>query len=91
MLKRASKRYVETAEYGGMVRRMVRAYGRRVSEGAGDIAELSTLAALASDVDAIIADAVVGLHDAGYSWAEIGKELGVTRQNVHQRYGRRPA
>ena len=46
----SSNRYVETAEFGGMVRRMVRAYGRRVAEGAGDIAELGPLAQLSADV-----------------------------------------
>ena len=87
----SSNRYVETAEFGGMVRRMVRAYGRRVAEGAGDIAELGPLAQLSADVDAIIADTVTGLRAAGYSWTDVGRELGVTRQAAQQKYGRTAA
>lgn len=30
----------------------------------------------------------VELHAAGYSWTEIGRELGVTRQAARQRWGR---
>lgn len=36
---------------------------------------------------AAIDDAAVQLHDAGYSWTEIARELGVSRQAARQRWG----
>ena len=61
-------RQVENDEYGAFVRRVLRAYARRVGD--GDVAE-----------------AVKGLRACGYSWAEIGSRLGITRQAAHQRWG----
>ena len=37
------------------------------------------------DVEALIA--MTGLHASGYSWAEIGARLGITRQAAQQRWG----
>lgn len=85
--KRA-KRYVETEDFGAMVRRMVKAYRRRVGEGPGDIASLRQLAELADEVDQAIRAAAQDLHDAGHSWTEIGDALGVSRQAARQRFGR---
>jgi hypothetical protein len=42
---------------------------------------------LADELDAAIAEAVKGLRGCGYSWAEIGSRLGITRQAAHQRWG----
>ena len=42
---------------------------------------------LADEIDAAIAEAVTGLRSLGYSWAEIGLRLGVTRQAAQQRWG----
>ena len=42
---------------------------------------------LASDIDTAIRNAVTGLRGYGYSWAEIGTRLGVTRQAAQQRWG----
>lgn len=44
--------------------------------------------ALADDIDDAIALAVSGLRGAGYSWAEIGSRLGITRQAAQQRWSR---
>ena len=41
----------------------------------------------AHEIDAAIGGAVTGLRDYGYSWAEIGSRLGVTRQAAQQRWG----
>jgi biotin operon repressor len=35
-------------------------------------------------------EAVKGLRGYGYSWAEIGARLGITRQAVQQRWGASP-
>jgi hypothetical protein len=79
---------VENAAFTAFGRRILRAAGRRVA--AGDVDALPALAALATEVDAAIADAVAGLRQAGYSWREIAARLGVTRQAAHQRWATVP-
>lgn len=74
-----------------MVRRMVKAYGRRVG-GDHDIESLVDLVKLRDDVDEQIAAAAAALHagneDApGYSWTEIATVLGISRQAARQRFG----
>jgi hypothetical protein len=44
---------------------------------------------LADEIDNAIGEVVKGLRARGYSWAEIGSRLGITRQAA--RPGRRPA
>lgn len=53
-----------------------------------DIADLGTLAGLQESLDEAIAAAVTKLHADGHSWADIGRELGTSRQNAYQRFGR---
>jgi len=48
---------------------------------------LILMTGLADELDAAIAEAVKGLRGCGYSWAEIGSRLGITRQAAHQRWG----
>ena len=48
---------------------------------------LSLLVGLAEEIDAAMAEAVKGLRMHGYSWAEIGARLGITRQAAQQRWG----
>jgi hypothetical protein len=45
---------------------------------------------LSAEIDTAIAQAVTGLRGFGYSWAEIGSRLGITRQAAQQRWGARP-
>jgi hypothetical protein len=40
--------------------------------------------------DTVIAEAVKSLRAHGYSWAEIGSRLGITRQAPQQRWGTSP-
>ena len=79
------RRQVENDEYGVFVRRVLRAYGRRVGD--GDVEALALMADLAEEIDTAIAEAVKGLRTYGYSWAEIGARLGITRQAAQQRWG----
>jgi hypothetical protein len=83
-----ARQVVENPEYAAFVRRVLRACARRVA--AGDIESLVLMAELADTVDASIQDAVTGMRAHGYSWAEIGSRLGVTRQAAQQRWGNRP-
>jgi len=78
-------RVIENDEYGAFARRILRFYARRVS--AGDIEALASMTALAADIDTTIRTAITGLREHGYSWADIGHRLGVTRQAAQQRWG----
>ena len=42
---------------------------------------------LSEEIDTAIGQAVTGLRSFGYSWAEIGTRLGITRQAAQQRWG----
>ncbi len=80
-----AKPAAENGEYAVFARRILRAYARRIS--AGDVDALVGITVLAADVEAAIRQAVTGLRDYGYSWADIGTRLGVTRQAAQQRWG----
>ena len=76
---------VENDEYSAFARRVIRAYSRRVA--AGDIDAITAMTALADDLDTAIRDAITGLRSHGYSWADIGTRLGITRQSAWERWG----
>jgi hypothetical protein len=81
----SAKRVVENDEYAAFARRILRSYARRIA--IGDIDALTQMTGLADDIETAIRAAVIGLRDHGYSWAEIGNRLGVTRQAAQQRWG----
>jgi hypothetical protein len=76
---------VENDEYAAFVRRIIRAYARRVAT--GDVEALTDMVGLSSLLDDAIGHAVIGLRAHGYSWAEIGQRLGISRQAAQQRWG----
>jgi hypothetical protein len=82
------ERVVENDEYAAFARRVLRAYARRVAT--GDVDALTLMLGLSAEIDTAIARAVTGLRGSGYSWAEIGSRLGITRQAAQQRWGARP-
>jgi hypothetical protein len=79
------RRQVQNDEYGAFVRRVLRAYSRRVGD--GDVEALVLLVDLAEEIDTAMAEAVMGLRAHGYSWAEIGVRLSISRQAAQQRWG----
>ena len=84
--RRRQRRHVETREFGAMVSRMIRAYGRRVAD--ADPEDLAELVAMRGQLDEAITTAVDHLRaHHGFSWASIGEALGCTRQAAQQRYG----
>jgi hypothetical protein len=78
-------RPVENDDYAAFARRILRAYARRVAD--GDVEALTAMTGLSVEIDAAIGQAVTGLRAFGYSWAEIGARLGITRQAAQQRWG----
>jgi len=81
---------VENKEFAAFARRILRAFSRRVAQ--GDVEALTDLLAFAKDLDAAIQDAVDGLREFGYSWAEIADRAGTKRQTAYERWGpKRPA
>src|SRR6266498_3441382 len=85
--RKRARREVESSEFDAFVRRILRAYARRVAN--GDIEALRSLAELSSEVDAMTRLAVAGLRQQpySYSWSEIADRLGVSKQAAQQRYG----
>jgi hypothetical protein len=78
---------VETMDYLAMVRRLLRAAGRRVGD--ADEVELAELVALRAELEQAIASAVDAQHERGVSWRGIAAGLGMTRQSAHERYARK--
>lgn len=70
-----------------MIHRVARSLARRAE--AGDIIALEELVKLQGDLDRYIDQAARGLHsgDQPYSWGEIGRWLGISRQAARQRFG----
>src|SRR5919202_4241598 len=87
--RKRARRQVENPEFDAFVRRILRAYARRVA--AGDVEALRSLALLSSEVDAVTRLAVAGLRQApySYSWSEIADRLGTSKQAAQMRYGTR--
>ncbi len=78
---------VENQEYFKMLARMIRAAGRRVEKG-GNGEDLLHLRRLRVEIDNAMAEAVSGLGRQGYSLGYIATCLGVSRQHVHQKWGK---
>ena len=77
---------VENDDYAAFIQRVIRAHSRRIA--CGDIDALTGLATLSADLDHAIYEAITALRARhGYSWADIGTRLGITRQAAQQRWG----
>ena len=77
-------RVVENDEYAAFARRILRAPARRIAD--GDVEALTLMLGLSAEINDAISQAVTGLRGFGYSWAEIGSRLGITRQAAQQRW-----
>ena len=82
------RRVVENDEYAAFLRRVIRAYSRRVA--AGDVEAIAAMNRLAADLEEATRQAITGLRGFGYSWADIAMRLGITRQGAQQRWGDTP-
>jgi hypothetical protein len=81
-------RVVENDEYAAFLRRVIRAYSRRVAS--GDVEAITAMNRLAIDLEEATRQAIAGLRGFGYSWADIAMRLGITRQGAQQRWGETP-
>jgi hypothetical protein len=89
-MSRPGRRYVETEEYVAFLHRILRALSTRVGD--CDVEMLASLASLPDLVEQLLGETVERLRTThGYSWADIGRALGITRQAAQQRFGRQPA
>lgn len=80
------KKVVELPEYVKFARRILRATGRRIQD--RDIEGLAGLAELRNEIDEQMKTTAKALNAQGYSWAEIGRVLGVSKQAAQQRFGK---
>lgn len=72
------------SEFVAFSRRILRALSRRMA--VSDPEDLAELLELQEDLDDAITRAVAGLRATGFSWAEIARATGTTRQAVHARW-----
>jgi hypothetical protein len=70
-----------------MVERMIKAYAKRIGE--SDVEELPRMIDMHRVLDEGLDRAVAGLRKFGYSWGEIAKRTGTTRQGAQQRWGKK--
>ena len=75
------------AEFSQFVGRVIKAHGRRVA--AGDVEGLAHMRQLSELLDEWLVTAAQGLHAEGYSWAEIARPLGITKQAAHLRFAKK--
>lgn len=77
----------DNTDYFKAISRMFKSACIRVLD--GDTADLLELQNLVNDVNNMLTDTCIELHEQGFSLAEIAYEFGVTRQAIWQRIQRR--
>lgn len=86
--KRRTRAPIEATDYAQMMKRMLRAHGRRVAD--ADVEDLADLIALQVDLDEAIAYAVTESRTRhARSWADVARAAGSTKQAAQQRWGQR--
>ena len=84
--KQKAERVIENSDYAAGLVRQIRTMGARAS---CDLDALAGLATMTSHARQTLGLAVDGCRARGYSDGEIGQALGITRQAVGQRFGRK--
>ena len=67
---------------------MLRGVARRARLGEVDPDDLAALRALHDTIEEAMGATIAVLRDQGYSWADVGRALGVTRQTAQATYGK---
>lgn len=87
VIGKSSTRQRETPDFGKMVARMLRSYGRRVAN--ADEVDLAQMLEMRAELDRAIVAAVHGQRTIyKRSWAYIAEGAGITRQAAQQRWGK---
>jgi DNA-directed RNA polymerase sigma subunit (sigma70/sigma32) len=68
---------------------MIRSLARRI--GGSDLAQFGVLWEVMAEAERAATDAITGLRSSGFTWEELGTEIGVSRQAVQQWHKRRLA
>ena len=84
-----AERVTETGEFDRAAVRMIREMAKRV--GASDIAEFGAMWEVMTEAEHAVTDTIDGLRATGFSWSEIGAEIGWGKQRLSQWRQRRPA
>lgn len=77
------------SEYIAFARRILRAMARRIGD--ADPEDLGEMLALRDELDEAIVAAVAGLRENDFSWAEIARATGTTRQAAFARWASKVA
>ena len=85
--RKRQRREYENPDYAAFIARSIRSLGRRLGD--GDVESIVLIANLEAELDRVKFDAITGLRDFGYSWAEIAQRMGTSKQNVQQWHSRR--
>lgn len=75
---------VESPELGDAILRMLLALVRRAGE--GDDQALEQLHRIDTEADRLLTEGARAAYAKGYSWADIGRLLGTTRQSAWERF-----
>ena len=78
--------YHENGELAAAVVRLINSLGRRLAT--DDPCELTNLSTIEAAVKEALLVAVTGMREAGHSDQTIGREFGVTKQAIQQRFPR---
>ena len=82
-----------TQEYARFMSRLMRSYGKKARaslhdpEVEFDVTALEQLNEIQAELDATFDEVVAVMRQHQYSWAQIGRELGITRAAAFKRYG----
>jgi hypothetical protein len=82
-----AERVTETGEFGRAAIRMIRQMARRV--GANDIAEFGAMFEVMDAAERAVVAAITDLRGGGFTYSELGDEIGWSRQRLTQWYERR--
>jgi hypothetical protein len=81
---RAAERVREPEEYTAAIARMVRGMGAKAGF---DDAAFGALVDLDRTMPALLTSCALALKEAGFSWGDIGRACGMSRQAARQRWG----
>lgn len=83
----ARKRTYEAPDMAAFMKRTAKAMARRAAE--GDLEALAAMREVQVALTEALAAGAAGAHEFGYSWTEVGREMGISRQAARQQFGQK--